>query len=76
MKKQSWHTPTPTEIKQARESAGLSLKDAGDLVCTSVNGWQKWEAELGTSSHRTMHPAFWKLFNIELKKIRRRATKE
>lgn len=63
-----FYTPTPEEILQARERAGLTQTEAAELVCSSPNAWQKWEATLGTVSHRKMHPAFWKLFRIETKK--------
>jgi len=55
--------PTPKEIRKAREEAGLTQTEAGELVYTECRVWQQWEAVPGTPSHRRMHPAFWDLFN-------------
>ncbi len=50
-------TPKPDEIRAARETAGLSRKDAAWLVHSSWRSWEKWE--LGMAR---MHPAIWELF--------------
>lgn len=55
--------PMPEEIKTARERAGLSQADAGELVYTPCRVWQQWEA-----SERRMHPAFWELFLIKIQR--------
>jgi hypothetical protein len=57
--------PTPEEIRQAREAAGLTQTEAGKLVYTQCRVWQQWEAIPGTQGYRRMHPAFWELFNIK-----------
>lgn len=55
--------PTPAEIRDMREAAQLTQKDAGLLIHTTGRTWQQWEA-----GDRRMHPAFWELFRIKLKK--------
>jgi DNA-binding transcriptional regulator YiaG len=62
-----FYTPTAAEVAAERELAGLTQKEAAELVCASANTWQKWEAPPGTVSHRAMHPGFWKLFRLEIK---------
>jgi DNA (cytosine-5)-methyltransferase 1 len=54
--------PKPPEIRAAREAAGLTQAEAGELVHVSMRGWQQWEA-----GERPMHPAFWELFRRKLK---------
>ena len=53
--------PKPDEVRAAREAAGLTQTQAGELVHVTLNGWQKWEA-----GERPMHPAFWELFRLKL----------
>jgi putative transcriptional regulator len=50
-------SPTPAEIRAARAAAGLSQREAAELVWAKLRTWQHWEA--GT---RTMHPAIWWAF--------------
>lgn len=57
--------PAPAEVRAARERAGLTQTEAARLVHTSLRSWQQWEAEAGTTGHRSMHPAFWELFQIK-----------
>ena len=49
--------PKPEQVRQARESAGLTQSAAAELVYSGTRKWQKWEA----GTHR-MHPALWELF--------------
>jgi DNA (cytosine-5)-methyltransferase 1 len=49
--------PSPTEIRSARERAGLTQTEAARLIYCTMRGWQQWEA-----GERRMHPAFWALF--------------
>jgi DNA (cytosine-5)-methyltransferase 1 len=53
-------SPTPEQIRQVRELAGLSQTQAAAIVHASLRTWQHWEA-----GDRVMHPAFWDLFNIK-----------
>ena len=52
--------PTPKDIKQARQDAGLSQSQAAKLINVETQTWQKWE--YGTNK---MHHAFWELFNTK-----------
>jgi hypothetical protein len=58
--------PTPAQIRRAREGAGLTLEQAGELVHTGWRTWQNWEAEEGTAEHRRMHSATWELFRVKM----------
>ncbi|MFA6904414.1 MAG: helix-turn-helix domain-containing protein [Gallionellaceae bacterium] len=49
--------PTPEEIRQAREAAGLTQTAAAAILHTTCRTFQQWEA-----GDRRMHPAFWELF--------------
>lgn len=53
-------TPTPTEIRAAREAAGLTQAAAAALVHTTGRVWRQWEA-----GDRKMHAAFWELFRLK-----------
>lgn len=50
-------TPTPHEIRAAREAAGLTQTAAAALIYRTLRGWQEWEA-----GNRRMSPALWELF--------------
>jgi len=52
--------PTPAEIRQARESAGLTQTQAAAMIHCGLRAWQKWEG-----GERKMHPAMWELFQIK-----------
>lgn len=48
------------QVKQARLAAGLSAREAGELIGVSGLSWQRWE---GQSSRQTKIPyAAWQLF--------------
>lgn len=50
----------PPILKQARENAGLSSREAASLVGVTTVTWQRWE---GQSSRSTEIPyAHWNLF--------------
>lgn len=61
-------TPTPEEVKQARESVqaqcNLGITAAQDWCAvalqTSRRSFQQWE-----TGARAMHPAFWELLKIK-----------
>lgn len=55
--------PKPAEIRAAREAAGLTQTEAGALLYVTLRGWQQWE-----SGERSMHPAFWELFRLKVKR--------
>lgn len=54
-------TPTPAEIRAAREAAGLTQTQAAQLVHGTLRAWQEWEA-----GNRRMHPGLWELFRLKL----------
>lgn len=54
-------SPTPAEIRAAREAANLTQTKAADLLHTNCRTWQQWEA-----GDRRMHAAFWDLFQIKI----------
>lgn len=54
------NSPTPEEIKSAREKAGLLLKNCAELVHIHITNWQKYEAGV-----TKMHPSMWELFLIK-----------
>jgi hypothetical protein len=59
-------TPTPDEVRAARKAAGLTQTQASQVVGPAGDGgfrtWQRYEAPLGTSNHRDIHPGIWELF--------------
>lgn len=57
--------PKPSEIVRAREAAGLTQTEAGELVHSGLKSWQNWEAE--GQENRRMHPSTWDLFNIKVR---------
>jgi putative transcriptional regulator len=65
-------TPTPSEVRAARERAGLTQTEAATLIHTSLRGWQQWEAPVDTPDHRRMHPAFFELFLLKSKQLEQR----
>jgi len=53
-------TPTPVQIREAREAAGLTQTQAAHLVYSTLVSWQRWEA-----GDRRMHPGLWELFRAK-----------
>lgn len=63
--------PDSKEIRAAREAAGLSARQAAELVGVTTVTWQRWE---GQTSRKTKIPAAcWELF---LLKTRRKKSAE
>ncbi|MBP8788262.1 MAG: hypothetical protein KBH41_12500 [Azonexus sp.] len=60
MKNLSSTNPTPAEIRQARELAGISQTAAAALISSTLRTWQDWEA-----GKARMHPGLWELFRIK-----------
>lgn len=56
--------PTPSEVRAAREAAGLTQTQAAALVYASLRNWQQWEQGEGANVRR-MHPGLWELFRIK-----------
>lgn len=57
-------SPTPKQVRAARGE--LTQTAAGKLVHTTCRVWQQWEA-----GDREMHPAFFELFQIKAKEMRK-----
>jgi DNA-binding transcriptional regulator YiaG len=55
-------TPTPDQIKAARQAAGLSQTAAAALIYSTLRTWQDWEA-----GKAAMHAGLWELFTIKTK---------
>jgi len=55
--------PTPDEIRQARERAGITQAEAAAKVLGSTQAWEKWES-MSPTENRRMHPGLFKLFLI------------
>lgn len=53
-------SPTPEQIRAAREATGLSQPAAAALVYSTRRTWQDWEAGIAR-----MHPGLWELFRIK-----------
>ena len=51
--------PTPEEIRTARLSAGLTQRQAGEVIGAAERTWQDWER-----GARNMPPAKWELFRL------------
>lgn len=57
--------PTPKEVAEAREKAGLTQTDAARVIYCTLRAWQDWEG-----GQRRMHPAFIELFRIKTGQIK------
>jgi DNA-binding XRE family transcriptional regulator len=57
--------PTPAQIREARERAGLTQAEAAKKVYATPRAWQNWESEDPTESRR-MHPAIFELFLLKV----------
>jgi len=61
------NAPTPDEIKEAREAAGLTQKQAANKIFSdSYRSWQDYER-----GQRRMHPAIWWCFLQRTKNLRK-----
>jgi putative transcriptional regulator len=58
-------SPSPEQIRAAREAAGLTQRAAAELIHASLRGWEDWEA-----GRRNMHPAFFELFTLKTSRRR------
>jgi len=56
--------PDPAQIAAAREAAGLTQQQAGELVHTDGRTWRRWEA-----GDRAISLAVWELFLIKARQI-------
>lgn len=58
----SEQAPSPLEITEMRQAAGLSTADAAASVGVVSRAWQRWE-----SGSRNMHVSDWQLFLIKMR---------
>ena len=56
--------PTPTQIKDARQAAGLTQTQAAGIIYKKVLAWQRYE-----SGDRAMDAALYELFLIKTGQI-------
>jgi DNA-binding transcriptional regulator YiaG len=61
--------PTPDQVKAVRESAGLTQRQAAELIWVSEGTWRQWESTSAVKA-RKMMPVAWWAFN---KRIERRS---
>jgi DNA (cytosine-5)-methyltransferase 1 len=59
-------SPTPADIRTARESADLTQAQAAAMVLVDLRTWQRWEY-----GERRMLPGNWKLFRLEADRQKR-----
>lgn len=52
--------PTVEQIKSSRSVAGLTQKQAAELVMCTVRAWEQWEC-----GNRRMHPGLYDYFLIK-----------
>ena len=55
--------PDPATVRAARKAAGLSARQAAELVGVTTVTWQRWEGQ--TSRQTTIPTACWELFLIK-----------
>lgn len=57
-------SPTPAELRAARERAGLTPSQMADDLCVAVRTAQSWETPADNPSHRPMPAGLWKLLRL------------
>lgn len=58
--------PDAKALRAAREEAGLSAREAAELIGVTTITWQRWE---GQTSRKTMIPSgYWELFLLKTRK--------
>jgi putative transcriptional regulator len=50
-------SPKGTEVRELRETFGISQTEAAEMVYSTLRSWQNWEAD-----EVSMHPAIWAWF--------------
>ena len=58
------NNPTPEQVKQARATAGLTQKQAAEVIYKKVLAWQRYE-----SGDRSMDCALYELFMLKTGQI-------
>lgn len=57
-------SPSPAQVRAAREAAGCTQEQAGVVVHISARGWQNYEQERG-GNQRSMSAAMFELFLLK-----------
>jgi DNA (cytosine-5)-methyltransferase 1 len=58
-------SPSPAQVRSAREAAGLTQSEAAAKIHGTLRAWQNYEADEGTPEYRRMHPGLFELFLIK-----------
>ena len=58
-------TPSPAEVRAAREAAGLTQTEAAAAIYSTLRTWQDWEA-----GKARMHPGLWELFGLKVARLK------
>ena len=58
----AYANPKPAEIRQARESKGLSVEQAAAIVLVQPRSWEAYDA-----GRLRLHPGLWRLFVREIR---------
>lgn len=60
-------TPTWTEVRAARDAAGLTVTECARLVFITLSAWSRYEANPANAADtRTMPAATWWLFRLRV----------
>lgn len=57
-------TPTPAQVREAREAAGHTQAEAAELIYSTRISWSQWESD-DPKLGRGMHPAFFELYRLK-----------
>lgn len=55
-----YSNPKPGEVRRMRESLGLTIAQAADIVRSTPTAWEAWE-----EGERRMHPGLAELFRLK-----------
>jgi DNA-binding XRE family transcriptional regulator len=56
-------SPTPEQVRHERESRGMTLAQAAEVVHVARLTWAQWE-----SGRRPMGPAHWELWSLKMRR--------
>lgn len=56
---------TPEQVKKLRQRAGLTQKEAAEIVRVVLRSWQSWEAPTDTSKSRKISENIVELFCLK-----------
>ena len=58
-------SPTPEEVRLARENADLTQQQAGELIYKDESAWRRYETAKSKKSARGMELAYFELFLLK-----------